>query len=201
MRVRCPECDRDLVTRHGSRLMMLSPEFEPRDGDRIHWAADGLARCPDCGHQLYASIGGWIKPLRWRCLGCGDPLDGRQVKWCNRQLFGWSKACSIAWNNPSLLANGLLRLQEGLCGICVLPLTAEDKCRMEVDHVVPIEAGGPRVVENLRTTHRACNQAKKARPLAEARILQGMTDTEVLRRLVGAEPVTVELLRGPPLGL
>ena len=204
MLVRCPNCDlldqpRGLFDSSGyvpAVRRSLPHDFEPRDGDRILWADDGCARCPDCGHQLDAEIGGWVKPLRWRCLGCGDPLNGRQVKWCNRKFGRWSKACSVAWDNPSLLASELLRRQQGLCGICVLPIAVEDRWCMEIDHVVPVSKGGPRVIENLRTAHRACNQAKKAQPLLEARINLGLTDTEVLRRLVGAEPRTVELLRG-----
>ena len=210
MRVRCPQCDlievpgrhrSDAPHDHEPRYKRLPDEFVPRDGDRILWADDGCARCPDCGHQLNAEIGGWVKPLRWRCLGCGDPLNSRQVKWCNRKFGRWSKACSIAWANPSLLAGELLAQQQGLCGICCRPFTTEERMRVEVDHVVPVSKGGPRVIENLRTTHRACNQAKKARPLLEARIDLGLTDTEVLRRLAGAEPRTVELLRGPRLDL
>ena len=113
----------------------------------------------------------------------------------------WSKACSVAWANPSLLAGELLAQQQGLCGICCRPFTTEERMRVEVDHVVPVSKGGPRVIENLRTTHRACNQTKKAQPLLEARIDLGLTDTEVLRRLAGAEPGTVELLKGPRLDI
>ena len=201
LRVHCPQCDLCPTTtnRLGSEAAALLSDFEPRDGDRILWADDGCARCPDCGHQLNAEIGGWVKPLRWQCLGCGDPLNGRQVKWCNRKFGRWSKACSIAWANPSLLASELLAQQQGLCGICCRPFTTEERMRVEVDHVVPVSKGGPRVIENLRTTHRVCNQAKKARSLIEARIDLGLTDTEVLRRLAGAEPRTVEMLRGPRL--
>lgn len=197
MRVRCPQCD--LVDRGSYRS--LPNDFEPRDGDRINWTADGCARCPACGHQLEAEIGGWVKPLRWRCLGCGDPLNGRQVKWCSRKFGRWSKACSVAWDNPSLLAGELALRQQNLCGICIRPLggTARDDYITEVDHIIPVSAGGPRVIANLRATHRRCNQAKATRPLAEARIYLGLTDTEVLRRLAGAEPETVRLLRGPAL--
>ena len=117
-----------------------------------------------------------------------------------RKFGRWSKACSIAWDNPSLLASKLLRRQQSLCGICLLPVKA--LAEMEVDHDIPVSKGGARVVANLRTTHRTCNQAKKARPLIEARIDDhGLTDTEVLRRLAGAEPETVELLRGPRLDI
>ena len=210
MRVRCPRCD--LVDRGSYRS--LPGDFEPRDGDRINWTPDGCARCPDCGHQLDAEIGGWVKPLRWRCLGCGDPLNGRQVKWCSRKFGRWSKACSLAWDNPGLLAGELARRQQNLCGICIRPLSGSRPVRnytipermmfrddnmIEVDHVIPVSRDGPRVIANLRATHRRCNQAKKTRPLAEARIYLGLTDTEVLRRLAGAEPETVRLLRGPAL--
>lgn len=213
MLVRCPNCDLLAEPRDkwdgddGSYLpavrRSLPHDFEPRDGDRILWADDGCARCPDCGHQLDAEIGGWIRPLRWRCLGCGDPLDGRQVKWCNRKFGRWAKVCSIAWSNPAILAGELARQQQGLCGICLLPLggrTPSGEWQLtEVDHVVPIAAGGERRLHNLRAAHQKCNQAKKARPLSEARIYLGLTDTEVLNRLARAEPATVALLKGASL--
>ena len=200
MLVRCPECDLvPTTTRLGHTANVLPNGFVPRDADRIVWAPDGLARCPDCGHQLNATMGGWVKPLRWQCQGCGDPLNGRQVKWCNRPLFGWSKGCSVAWDNPSLLAGALLQQQQGACGICCAPFTTAERMRIEVDHVIPVSRGGPKVISNLRATHRACNQVKRARPLAEARLILGLTDTEVLRRLAGAEPETWSLLRGPSL--
>ena len=144
-------------------------------------------------------MGGWVVDFRGTCLGCGDPLTGRQVKWCAKSGMGWQKICSVAWHNPSLLTGPLLRLQQGLCGVCCRPLEGKDLHRMEVDHVVPRSHGGALTVENLRTTHRECNQLKKARSLGETRLRMGLTDTEILRRLAGADAATVALLRPPRL--
>lgn len=54
----------------------------------------------------------------------------------------------------------ILRLQEGKCGFCHLPLSAED---MDEHHIVPRHAGGQNTLENRMLVHRWCHHAHHQR--------------------------------------
>ena len=54
----------------------------------------------------------------------------------------------------------LLRRQEGMCGLCSLPLSAED---MDDHHVTPRHAGGQNTLENRMLVHRWCHHAHHQR--------------------------------------
>lgn len=50
------------------------------------------------------------------------------------------------------------------CYLCWQDIPQE---QLAFDHVVALARGGPHTPENIRATHRRCNAAKHARPLAE----------------------------------
>lgn len=56
------------------------------------------------------------------------------------------------------------------CSICGQPidytLTYPHPASYTVDHVVPIDAGGPDTLDNKRAAHWRCNRAKHAKPHA-----------------------------------
>lgn len=52
------------------------------------------------------------------------------------------------------------------CHLCLLPI--ESRADLHMDHVEALGRGGAHVRENLRPSHKRCNQIKNARPLAEA---------------------------------
>lgn len=54
----------------------------------------------------------------------------------------------------------LLELDDGVCGICGEDV---DPFSFEIDHVWPVSRGGVHAYSNTRVTHRACNNAKRAR--------------------------------------
>ena len=166
----------------------------------VVWTGDGRGMCSRCGGQMSVSVGGWDTPLRSTCLGCGTQLTGQQVKWCNTSALGEKNVCAVAWSEPSSLGPALLRLQEGLCGICCLPVPARSRWEhnthtMEVDHVVPLSAGGARTVGNLRACHRACNQVKAGHPMATARRLLHLTEAKIARRTANCGPEAQRFLR------
>lgn len=41
-----------------------------------------------------------------------------------------------------------------------------DPKAFQIDHVVPLDAGGPDTLDNLVASHRACNRAKSNKPAA-----------------------------------
>jgi 5-methylcytosine-specific restriction endonuclease McrA len=54
------------------------------------------------------------------------------------------------------------------CSSCGLPidygLPGDDPMSFWVDHTVPLDHGGPDVLENTTAMHRKCNQSKGAKP-------------------------------------
>jgi RNA-directed DNA polymerase len=54
----------------------------------------------------------------------------------------------------------LLRMQDGTCGLCRLPLDAEDT---DNHHVLPKDAGGPNTLDNRMLVHRWCHHAHHQR--------------------------------------
>ena len=186
LRVHCPNCTGVAYGPH------CEPEQLASDDDVV-WTGDGRGMCRRCGEPLSAHVGGWQIPVRSTCRGCGGPLAKRQVQWCGRSGFGYNSLCSVAWSSPRLLLRGLIELQERRCGVCCLPIEHWAHC--EVDHRVPLAAGGARTLDNLRAAHRVCNQAKKAHTLAQARRRLGVGSVELKSRLAEVSPAARRLLR------
>lgn len=46
---------------------------------------------------------------------------------------------------------------EGICGVCREPV---DAARFEIDHIVPMSAGGPHTYDNVQLAHSDCNKRK-----------------------------------------
>ena len=202
----CPNC-----------FPMWRLDSEPASDEQVSWTDDGRGVCADCGTQMQVAHGGWRVPLRSACLGCGVRLKGRQLKWCNQPGFGEKNLCAVAWAAPGELRWALTRHQEHLCGICCLPLDREPPAGEhpaagkphtsrrgvdlrwfpEVDHVVPLAAGGARTIDNLLAAHKACNQAKSDLPLAEARLRLGAGPEVVAARLASAGDHVRRMLTAP----
>jgi 5-methylcytosine-specific restriction endonuclease McrA len=51
----------------------------------------------------------------------------------------------------------VLERHDGVCGICG---TDVDPFEFQIDHVVPIAAGGPHLYSNIQLAHPVCNQRK-----------------------------------------
>ena len=65
------------------------------------------------------------------------------------------------------------------CWICGKPIDyalkwPDPKCFV-VDHVVPIDKGGPDVLENCRPAHHRCNRIKSDKPHADAILKRSAT--------------------------
>jgi len=54
----------------------------------------------------------------------------------------------------------LLRIQNGQCGLCLVPMGTRD---MDDHHIVPREAGGSNTLENRMLVHRWCHHAHHQR--------------------------------------
>ena len=129
---------------------------------------------------------------RYDCKGCGELLIRRQERWCSRR-------CAIIYFTPNYLGAELWDLQFGRCGICLLAIPRV--LDAEVDHVEPLAGGGSRSLDNLLITHKACNQSKKAKSLADARRDLGITPHDIAVRLL-AVPVNLwQMFRPSDLSL
>lgn len=214
LRVHCWQCDapEKWQGRNPAKIYTALDDDTRLSDDDIAFGEDGLAHCRRCDQPVYAHISGWNRHVRARCQGCDEPLAGRQIRWCAKTYGRWAKVCSIAWDNPALLYGELAQNQHGRCGICCGPLSADpglaevglfpERPRYrhcgEVDHVEPVSKGGPGVLENLRATHMECNQFKKARPLADARLRMGLTATVIEERLADLPADVADMLRYYP---
>lgn len=163
----------------------------------IAFDTDHLAYHRACGTHVHAHVGGWNREVRSTCQGCGATLEKRQVRWCARRLGHWTSVCSVAWSTPGELWRTLADRQHGICGICLLKM--ESYRNIEVDHVIPRAADGPRTLENLRAAHLRCNKAKSDYSLMHARARMGMTPDVIEERLEGLPEDVAVLLRAAEL--
>lgn len=166
--------------------------------DDIAFGTDHLAYHRVCGNLVHAHVGGWNRHVRSTCQGCGTVLEKRQVRWCAKRLGQWTSVCSVAWSTPGDLWRTLADQQHGICGICLLVM-GEPYRSIEVDHVIPLAAGGPRALENLRAAHLRCNKAKSDYSLVHARARMGITPEVVEKRLEGLPDEIANLLRAAAL--
>jgi RNA-directed DNA polymerase len=144
-------------------------------------------------------MGTWISSRYWRAGYAGawtfTTADGvklayhrmtpirRHVKVRDRRSpfdGDWSYWASRLGSHPDLrpAVARLLKRQRGTCRWCGLRFTMEDL--LEIDHIVPLAAGGTRRAENLQLLHGHCHDAKTARDDAAA--VQGTPDNEPRQR-------------------
>ena len=64
-------------------------------------------------------------------------------------------------------ARAAIKRTRAACGICGEPidytLPYRDPRAFVVDHVIPLDAGGPDTLSNMQAAHRSCNRAKSNR--------------------------------------
>jgi formylmethanofuran dehydrogenase subunit E len=53
--------------------------------------------------------------------------------------------------------DAVLQRDEGICGICDEPIM---EATVELDHIIPLAAGGTHEMKNVQIAHRACNRRK-----------------------------------------
>ena len=55
-----------------------------------------------------------------------------------------------------VLLDAIILRDQGLCGICSDPIMGP----LELDHIVPLAAGGTHEPDNVQLAHRSCNRRK-----------------------------------------
>ena len=78
-----------------------------------------------------------------------SPYDGNINYWGSRMRKHPEIRTSVA---------KLLKKQKGKCNYCQLTFTTEDK--IERDHVIPRQAGGNKLKDNLQLLHKHCHDVK-----------------------------------------
>ena len=81
--------------------------------------------------------------------GTASPYDGNFTSWATRM-----------GKHPEVktIVAKLLKKQKGICNLCKLNFTTEDK--IEIDHITPSKAGGVNSYENLQVLHKHCHDKK-----------------------------------------
>ena len=90
--------------------------------------------------------------------GDASPFDGNTNYWASRM-----------GKHPELKASvaRLLKKQKGICNQCHLTFKPEDK--IETDHIVPRQAGGNKLKDNLQLLHKHCHDVKTKKDLETIR--------------------------------
>ena len=81
--------------------------------------------------------------------GNASPYDSNFIYWATRRGKHPEVKTSVA---------KLLKKQKGICNWCKLSFTTEDK--IEIDHIIPIKAGGDNSYDNLQLLHKHCHDNK-----------------------------------------
>jgi 5-methylcytosine-specific restriction endonuclease McrA len=116
------------------------------------------------------------KPLTCKVEGCERPPRSRG--WCKphyKSLTGQGSAhemkryairCGAEAENVSY--EEVVARYGMTCHLCLKPI--ESRADFQMDHVIPFgrNSGGTHTYDNVRPSHKRCNQIKNARPLAEA---------------------------------
>ena len=86
--------------------------------------------------------------------GKSSPYDGNLIYWASRM-----------GKHPEMKStmSRLLKSQKGKCNHCKLTFKAED--RIERDHIVPRQAGGNKLKDNLQLLHKHCHDIKTKQDL------------------------------------
>ncbi|MEN9518496.1 MAG: hypothetical protein RLZZ381_1084 [Cyanobacteriota bacterium] len=86
--------------------------------------------------------------------GDASPYDGNSKYWATRMGKYPEIKASVA---------RLLKKQKGKCNQCNLTFKLEDK--IEIDHIVPLQAGGNKLKDNLQLLHKHCHDVKTKKDL------------------------------------
>lgn len=90
--------------------------------------------------------------------GNASPYDGNHIYWASRMGKHPEMKTSIA---------RLLKKQKGKCNYCVLTFKPEDT--IECDHIIPRQAGGNKLKDNLQALHKHCHDKKTKKDLETIR--------------------------------
>lgn len=128
-------------------------------------------------HKL--EMGGWRR-VPWRDLIASDhdrlivaigysPNSGREHRYIGgppplrikrMQLAHETRARKAGVPYDLIDLRDVLKHWDYRCGICAEPVTVES---FTIDHIIPIEAGGAHLFENLQPAHSRCNSVKGRR--------------------------------------
>jgi 5-methylcytosine-specific restriction endonuclease McrA len=110
-------------------------------------------------------------------------LQREQIRAQKRELY--RKRIAEGWHGPvnrrgrdhmiwrELVISMLIQRDGNLCGICTKPV---DPSEDSIDHIVPRGMGGPNTAQNIRLTHRTCNNRRPKKP-KDLRLLMEQADS------------------------
>lgn len=117
-----------------------------------------IANCKDC----------WSTKCREYDLKNSERVDAYKRKWClSHKEYGRLNTSNRRARIRLLVGNGISRkewaaLQEDYCGRCAY---CGKYAKLEIDHVIPANAGGSHDLSNFVPACRSCNAKKSDYPL------------------------------------
>lgn len=123
-------------------------------GQKKYWRQIGSKKWVFCTVEnvnlvLHSDYSNSIKEYV-KVIGTSSPFDGNDVYWAARSGL-----------HPLLSKSQvtLLKRQKGRCNLCGKVFRNEDI--FEIDHIIPLSAGGKRSYNNIQLLHRHCHDQKK----------------------------------------
>lgn len=189
----CVKCADVFVTEHLTRThcMVCLRAYQLRPCRSCHSAPVVRAgRCAACAERSEVRRQAIIDQLfrTYACLECGTAFvpirDSRYYKYCspgcmkkvNRRITGAARAARKRGNDYEPIDPLLVLARDGWrCQLCGCPTpkrlrgTVNSKAP-EVDHIVPLAAGGTHTWDNVQCACRRCNRVKYDKPLGQARL-------------------------------
>jgi 5-methylcytosine-specific restriction endonuclease McrA len=121
----------------------------------------------------------------FRCAQChGVVASSIKKRYCSKKcssLINWrtQKHKRRAWKRDgqrgeSIGLPELLKRDKYICGLCHRKI--KESLRYphpqspSLDHIVPLSKGGSHEWKNVQSSHHACNQAKRSKPMGQLRI-------------------------------
>lgn len=126
-------------------------ERRQRDGEQIRARERELYALNK--EKIRARKNAWDKANPEKKRAARDPYKSRHYVAKRKALMRGARA------EPVNFVEILIR-DRGLCGICHQPIM---ETTIELDHVVPLAAGGWHAPDNVQLAHRSCNRRKFTR--------------------------------------
>ena len=122
-----------------------------------------------------------VIPVERRCETCGEPLHGRQRRYCSRKHEArrqQERRCrkrQQAKRGKAFSLAAIVRRDNGICHLCGRAVEHDGDPNGDwapsIDHLVTNVEGGVDEPDNVALAHRWCNSVRHTRTVAEARQL------------------------------
>ena len=117
---------------------------------------------------------------------CNEKVKKYQEKWGEKIWIHRARSSRVI---PGSMRYTVLKNAKNRCELCGIH---KDEKALDVDHIVPINKGGPNVIENMQALCYTCNSQKGDRDSTDFRLWQGMYEKKE-KRCIFCKPDKIEI--------